>query len=146
MTFHGNSRLSQEEISNIYESPKVMIIPLVILAIGSIFSGLFLVNYFVGSEKDIFWQSSIVIPHHYNHHMPFIQTLIIKFSIAFGVVLAAIMYFYKKEFAKILVKNLNPFYKISLNKWYIDELYDLVLVRPLKKIGSFFWKTRSRGD
>ena len=143
MTFHGNSRVSQEEISNIYESPKVMIIPLVILAIGSIFSGLFFVNYFVGSEKDIFWQSSIVIHHHYNYHMPFIQTLIIKSSIAFGIVLAAIIYFYKKEFAKILMKNLNPIYKISLNKWYIDELYNIIFTKPVFFLASFFWK---RGD
>ncbi len=139
MTFHGNSRVPREIWNNVHESSKVMIIPLVILAVGSIFSGLFFADMFTGSEKEIFWYGSIVIKHDH-HHMPFIQTLIIKLSVAFGIVFAAIIYFYKKELAKTLTSYLNPLYVISQNKWYIDELYTKIFVKPAFFLASFFWK------
>jgi NADH-quinone oxidoreductase subunit L len=75
--------------------------------------------------------------------MPFIQTLIIKSSVACGIVLAAIICFYKKELAKSLASHLSPFYLISLNKWYVDEIYNTIFTKPAFFIASFFWK---RGD
>ena len=57
-----------------------------------------------------------------------------------------ISYYYFISNTKILeeFKNTNsPLYKFLLNKWYIDELYELLFVSPAKKIGSFFWK---KGD
>ena len=59
MTFHGTSKLSDKIFNNIKESPKVMTTPLIILSIGSIFSGYFYANYFVGSEQHNFWLGSI---------------------------------------------------------------------------------------
>ena len=97
MTFHGTSKLSDKIFNNIKESPKVMTTPLVILSIGSIFSGLFLSNYFVGSEQHNFWFGSVIISHEYQQHMPFFQTLIIKLFVSIGIFLAAIIYFYKKD-------------------------------------------------
>ena len=85
MTFHGNSRVSKKIWTQVQESPIVMIIPLIILAIGTIFSGLFLSDFFVGLDKEIFWHGSIVMNNDYNYHMPFIQTLIIKSSVACGI-------------------------------------------------------------
>ena len=75
--------------------------------------------------------------------MPFIQTLLIKSSVACGIVLAAIICFYKKELAKKLTFHLNLLYKLSLNKWYVDELYNIIFVKPAFFLASFFWK---RGD
>ena len=143
MTFHGDTRVSNNIWIHVQESPKIMIIPLVILAVGSVFSGLFLADFFIGSDKQIFWNNSLVINHDYSHHMPFIQTLLIKSSVACGIVLAAIICFYRKEFAKILASNLSLLYLISKNKWYVDEIYDKFFTRPLFFLASFFWK---RGD
>jgi NADH-quinone oxidoreductase subunit L len=143
LTFHGKSRASQEIYAHAHESPKVMIIPLLILAIGSIFSGVFLSEYFIGDKQDLFWHHVIAISHDAHHNLPMIQTLIIKASVALGILMATYIYFYRTNLSKSISHNLDPLYSISLNKWYVDELYNKVLVGPLFKLASFFWK---KGD
>ena len=143
LTFHGDSRGPEEIYSKAHESPFVMIFPLILLAFGSIFSGMFLSEYFIGSKQDIFWQDVIILSHDEHYDMPFIQNLIIKISVALGVLIAAYLYFYNKSLAKKLAFNLDPIYSISLNKWYFDELYHKIFVKPFFKIAYFFWK---KGD
>jgi len=143
MTFHGESRAAENVYNNAYESPIVMTVPLAILAIGSIFSGMLLSNFFIGEKQDIFWNYAIVLAHGETHHMPFVQTLIIKSSVGVGVLIAALIYFYKTNLSKALSDNLYPIYSISLNKWYVDELYNNVFVKPFFYLSSFFWK---KGD
>ena len=143
MTFHGNSNLSQDILDKVKESPKVMIVPLIFLAFGSMFSGLILYDIFIGSEKDNFWFGSIVISHEHLEHLPFIQNLIIKSSVAFGVFIAGFIYFYNKKLSHDLANYFSPLYSISINKWYVDELYDRIFTKPLFFLASFFWK---RGD
>ena len=75
--------------------------------------------------------------------MPFIQTLIIKSSVAMGVLFAAYVYFYREGFSKILSKSFYFLYSISLHKWYVDELYNKIFVKPFFYLASLFWK---RGD
>ena len=143
LTFHGESRVVKNVYNQVHESPKVMTVPLIILAIGSIFSGILLSDFFIGEKQDIFWHYAIVLNHENNYHMPFIQTLIIKSSVGLGVVIAALLYFYKTNLSKPLSENLYPLYSISLNKWYVDEIYHKVLVKPFFYLASFFWK---KGD
>jgi len=140
MTFHGEFKSDHKTYNNIHESPKVMLISLFLLSIGSIFSGMLLSNYFVGDKQDVFWNNSIVLSNDLHYHLPFLQTFIIKSSVAFGVFFAAIIYFYKKSLSKSLAHNLDPLYSISLNKWYIDELYNYIFVKPLYYVSSFIWK------
>ena len=121
----------------------VVVFPLLILALGSIFSGIFLSDFFIGDKQNIFWNNVIVLSRNADHHMPFFQTLIIKLSVAIGILLATLIYFYKEGSSKILAHNLDPLYSISLNKWYVDELYNKVFVKPSFYLASFFWK---RGD
>ena len=143
LTFHGKTRSSREVYNHAHESPMVMIFPLIILAIGSVFSGMILSDYFIGNKQEVFWHHAIVLSHDVHNHMPFIQTLIIKSSVAIGVLFAALIYFYKEGLSKALSYNLNPLYSISLNKWYVDELYNKIFVKPFFHIASFFWK---KGD
>ena len=143
MTFHGTSKLSNKIFNKIKESPKVMITPLVILSAGSIFSGLFLSNYFVGPEQNNFWFGSVIISNEYQHHMPFFQTLIIKLFVSIGIFLAAIIYFYKKDLSTLLAYKFKSLYLISYNKWYVDELFKFIFINPYFFLASFFWK---RGD
>ena len=143
LTFHGNTRSLKAIYDQVHESPKVMTLPLLILAIGSIFSGMILSNYFIGEKQNIFWNQVIILSHHTNHYMPFIQTLIIKSSVAIGILFAAFIYFYKEGSSKSLSHNLDPLYSISLNKWYIDELYNRIFVKPIFYLASLFWQ---KGD
>ena len=143
LTFHGNTRSSLQVYEQAHESPKIMLIPLLILAIGSIFSGIILSDFFIGDKQNIFWNHAIVLTDEIHHHMPFLQTLIVKLSVAIGILLAALIYFYRKDLSKSLSHNLDPLYSISLNKWYIDELYNKIFVKPFFYLASFFWR---KGD
>ena len=143
LTFHGNNRSAAQVYKNVHESPKVMTIPLIILAFGSIFSGIFLADYFIGYKIEIFWHHALILLHENHNYMPFIQTLIIKSSVAIGIVLAALIYFYKKNLSNSLSHHLEPLYSISYNKWYVDELYEKILVKPFFYLATIFWK---RGD
>jgi len=143
MTFHGSSVHVDDTNHQIKESPFVMTLPLAILAIGSIFSGLFLSEYFIGSYKEMFWNSSIVLTQEKNHYMPFVQVFIIKSSVAIGIILAALIYYYYKNSSKFISNKFSFLYLISLNKWYVDELYNIICVRPLFALSKFFWK---KGD
>ena len=145
LTFHGKTRSLNNVYDYMHESPKVMIAPLLLLAVGSIFSGIILSDYFIGDKQDIFWNQVIVLSHEAHHHMPFLQTLIIKSSVAIGVLFAALIYFYKEGSSKIISHNLDPLYSISLNKWYIDELYNKIFVKPFFYLASFFWKKGDEG-
>ena len=142
MTFHGTTRASNDTFNKVNESPKVMTVPLAFLAVGSIFSGVFLSDYFIGSKENDFWYVSLILSHN-DHHLPFLQTLIIKLSVAFGVLSAALVYFYRKELANSLAQSLSLLYSLSFNKWYVDELYNNIFTKSFFYLSSLFWK---RGD
>ena len=78
----------------------------------------FFSEYYIGKFQDVFWNNAIIIHSHSHNYLPFIQTLIIKSSVALGILLAAILYFYNKNIASTLSKNFKTLYLISLNKWY----------------------------
>ena len=143
MTFHGDTKISSELWKKINESSLIMIIPLIILALGSILSGLFLSEFFIGYEKNIFWNKSIVILDNFDRHVPFIQKTITKLSIVAGLLLSIIIYFYNTTLAKKISSKFKFLYLISLNKWYVDELYNIIFVKFSFYLASFFWK---RGD
>jgi NADH-quinone oxidoreductase subunit L len=143
MTFHGQTRSDKKTFDHAHESPLVMTLPLILLAFGSIFAGLLFSNFYIGKMQYSFWGNSIILHESKNHYLPFIQTLIVKSSVAIGVMLAALIYFYKNHLSKNLANNLYPLYSISLNKWYVDELYHSIFIRPYFYLANLFWK---KGD
>jgi len=143
MTFHGKTRSESKIFEGAHESPLVMTFPLVLLAFGSIFVGMFFADYYIGKTQYIFWGESVIIHDGKHYYLPFIQTLIVKSSVAIGVMLAALIYFYKNNLPKNLAHNLDPLYSISLNKWYVDELYNTIFIKPYFLLANLFWK---RGD
>ncbi len=143
-TFHGSYNNKKTPINETHDSPLVMLIPLVFLSIGAIFSGYFFKDIFIGHHSNDFWHSSIFFLNEIKH-----DAIPLWFLLTTPIlVLASIpisFYFYVSN-PKILedFKNTNlPLYNFLLNKWYVDELYEKVFVNPSKKIGSFFWK---KGD
>ena len=111
--------------------------------VNLIFAGIFLVEFYIGDLKEAFWNQSIVLLHAENHHLPFIQTLLIKFSVAIGIIIASIFYFYNQNIASKTSKKFKYLYFISFNKWYVDEIYNFLIVKPYFRISDIFWK---KGD
>ena len=140
MTFHGETRSNNKTFDNAHESPLIMTFPLLLLAFGSIFVGMFFANFYIGKMQYTFWGEAIILQDGKHYYLPFIQTLIVKSSVAIGVVLAALIYFYKKNLSKKLADNLNPLYSISYNKWYVDEIYNYIFIKPYFFLANLFWK------
>jgi NADH-quinone oxidoreductase subunit L len=100
MTFHGETRSDNKTYDHAHESPLVMTLPLALLAFGSIFVGMFFADYYIGKMQYVFWGDSLVVHEGKHYYLPFIQTLIVKSSVAIGVMLAALIYFYKNNLPK----------------------------------------------
>ena len=140
LTFNGPIRVNEKDIPNIHESPNVMLLPLIFLAIGALFSGFFFKDFFIGSAAESFWGHSIALHHHDHHHIPFLIYYAPMMLGFLGLFLAWYMYLKNKTIANNIAKLNEPLYQFLLNKWYFDELYDFIFVRPAKMIGNFFWK------
>ena len=140
LTFNGPIRVNEKDIPNIHESPNVMLLPLIVLAIGALFSGFFFKDFFIGSAAESFWGHSIALHHHDHHHIPFLIYYAPMMLGFLGLFLAWYMYLKNKTIANNIATLNEPLYQFLLNKWYFDELYDFIFVRPAKMIGNFFWK------
>ena len=148
MTFHGKPRASAAVMSHVHESPKIMTVPLFILSVGALFAGVAFYGHFIGHEYDHFWKGALFtgptnnIIHEF-HHVPFLVKAAATIVMILGLVIAYVFYIRKPDLPKKLAEEHPGLYKFLLNKWYMDELYNVVFVRPAMWLGSFFWK---RGD
>ena len=158
MTFHGRARAPADVMSHVHESPNVMLVPLYVLAAGALFAGYF---YFVflGSHHEegvldpayaSFWKGALhtletntVLANF--HDAP----LWVKFSplivMLAGLALAYWFYVVNPKVPRQLAEDHRLLYRFLLNKWYFDELYDVIFVRPAKAIGRFLWKQGDGG-
>ena len=143
LTFHGENRSNNKTYDHAHESPLVMTAPLFILAIGSIFSGIFFADYFIGYYKKEFWDNAILLTESSHKYLPLTQSLISKSAVAIGILVCVLIYSNNLNRAKNLSHNLDPLYSLSKNKWYVDELYHKVFVLTFFKLANFFWK---KGD
>jgi NADH-quinone oxidoreductase subunit L len=143
LTFHGESRASKEVQAHVHESPRSMTIPLMFLAIGAIFAGYVAVDMFFGSED--FWGDSILILDAHQavenaHHAPFWVKAVPSVAGIIGIAIAWWMYMKAKDLPHKLATWNQELYQLLLNKWYFDEIYDAILVRPMKRVGTTLWK------
>jgi NADH-quinone oxidoreductase subunit L len=143
-TFHGSYNNKKINIIEIQESPLVMLIPLLFLGIGSIFIGFLFKETFIGHHSNDFWQTSIFFINEIKHdYVPLWLLLITPILVIISIPLSFYYFIFNTRVIEEIKNNSLPLYKFLLNKWYIDELYDVLFVNPVKKLGSFFWK---RGD
>ena len=142
-TFLGKYNNKSIPIEKTHESPLVMIIPLVILAIGALLAGYFFKDLFIGNNST-FWNESILFLDFVKlENIPLWLIIITPTIITLAIPLTYFLYIKDKTILDG-VKNSNlPLYNFLLKKWYIDEVYDFIFIKPLKKIGVFFWK---KGD
>ena len=140
-TFHGSYNNSKLPIEKTHESPLIMLIPLLFLSIGAILAGVFFKEIFIGHHNNDFWQSSVFFLEEIKHDKIPLWFLLLTPTLV--VVLIPISYYYFVANTSIIedFKKTNaPLYNFLQNKWYIDELYEIIFVKTAKKIGSFFWK------
>ena len=146
MTFHGAPRADAHVMGHVHESPKVMILPLFVLAAGSVFMGYVGFESFVGQKAGEFWGEAIaVLPHHKAleaaHHVPaWVKYLPLVVAFA-GIGLAYVLYMLRPEIPALIAARFQAVYRFLLNKWYFDELYDFLFVRPAFYLGRGFWRT-----
>ncbi|MBA9082255.1 MULTISPECIES: NADH-quinone oxidoreductase subunit L [Bartonella] len=145
MTFHGKPRATVDVMHHVHESPPVMLIPLFVLSVGALFAGMVFQPYFFGDLYDTFWKGALFTSNH-NHILHEAHSVLnwVKWSpftaMVLGFALACLFYIFIPSLPKKLSEFMPAFYRFLYNKWYFDELYDLLFVRPALRIGCFLWK------
>ena len=128
-----------------HESPLPMLIPLGILTLGAVFAGFVFHGGFIDAEAGkAFWANSTLFFNehlmHAMHEVPLWVKLSSTVAMLTGLVVAYVMYQQSKDAPQRLATAFAPLYRFFLNKWYFDELYDAVFVRPAFWFGRLFWK------
>ena len=141
-TFHGTFNNKNISLNELHESPLVMLIPLFILSLGAIFSGIAFKDLLIGTESSVqFWKSSIYfIEPLSSDHPPLWFLLLTPTLVTLSIPISFYMFVKNKQVPEYLASSNEPLYTFLKNKWYFDEFYDFLLVRPSKKIGHYFWK------
>ncbi len=143
LTFYGESRVDPKAAAHIHESPKVMTVPLMALAAGSVLAGWIGVPKLWSIFPDGFrtietWLAGVLgneIEHEPNTGLEWALMLLSVAVAAAGIALAWRLYQKRKPAVEPL-QALGPLYTGSLNKWYVDEAYDAVFVNGLSKGGG----------
>ena len=144
ITFHGKYNNIDLPIEKTHESPLVMLIPLIFLALGALFAGYAFKDLLIGHHYLDFWKKSIFFIKETEHlDLPFWLLLSTPVLVVIAIPLSYYLYVKNTDILSGLKKLNEPLYNFLLNKWYFDELYETIFVKPLKLIGLFFWK---KGD
>jgi NADH-quinone oxidoreductase subunit L len=128
-----------------HESPLVMLAPLAVLALGATFAGTAFRYLFIGGGHEGFWRSSLFLGQE-NHileemeHVPVLISLSPSLFMLGGLAIAYYMYLVDRTAPARLANAFPAIYRFLLNKWYFDELYDFLFVRPAFAVGRAFWK------
>ena len=149
MTFYGNSRMDPHVEQHAHESPRVMTVPLIILA------GLAIIGGYIGLPKALGggnWFEHFLAPAlggsesvsaEVSHVPQSLEYLLMFSSIiaaAIGIYIAYNFYIAKPERPKKLAEKFSGLYNVVLNKYYVDELYNYVIIQPLIMLAQFLWK------
>ncbi len=157
MTFFGKCRIKEGAEKHLHESPMVIVIPLIVLAllsivggyigvpklIGDVFGGIpnYLEHYLepVFANANAYMQANT----HAEHHSHAVEWGLMGFSVLvalIGISIAAMLYLVNPELPKKFTSAFPALHRAVYNKWYIDELYDFLIVNPCKSLGNFLWK------
>jgi NADH-quinone oxidoreductase subunit L len=143
-TFHGTPH-DAHHYEAAHESPKVMLIPLAVLAFGSIAAGWPFLSIFKGDGVGAFFGESLKFGAG-NHvledteHLPLLISLAPTVMMIGGFLVAYQFYIRRPDIPAALARDQRPLYEFLLNKWYFDEIYDFLFVRPAMRLGRLLWK------
>jgi NADH-quinone oxidoreductase subunit L len=143
-TFHGEPH-DRHHYEAAHESPKVMLIPLALLAIGAIVAGWPFVSIFTGHDVGEFFRESLKFGSGNNiledmEKLPLLTSLTPTVMMIGGFLVAWQFYIRRPDIPVGLARDQHVLYEFLLNKWYFDEIYDFLLVRPAIWLGRLFWK------
>lgn len=145
LTFFGDFRGTHEQKHHLHESPFNMTLPLIVLAVLSIVAGYANFPAIFGGKhylqtylSPIFADSLVRVPsHHLDHHTEIILMGVSVFCVLISIGVAYSMYISKKSVPVAEGESLSPIHKLIYNKYYVDEIYDVVFVKPLYALSSF---------
>ena len=146
VSFHGEPRADAQTMRHAHESPWVMRVPLLVLAVGAAVFGYLGYDYFVGAGAAGFWKAAILVLPQDNSlaavdRVPsLIRYLPLLFGLA-GLATAYVFYVADRRIPLRLVAHYRGLYLFLLNKWYFDELYDWAFVRPAFLLGDGLWRS-----
>ena len=141
-TFHGDYNNKIISKSSMHESPFVMLLPLFVLAFGSIFAGFIFKDIFISnSSSQIFWLDSIkFLEPLSNEHPPLWFLYLTPFLVVITIPISYFLFVKYKNVSNYILEINQPLYEFFKNKWYFDEIYNFIFVKPIMKIGYFLWK------
>ncbi|MBX7146971.1 MAG: NADH-quinone oxidoreductase subunit L, partial [Alphaproteobacteria bacterium] len=142
ITFHGKAQFGHEV--HPHESPLSMLLPLVGLSVGALFAGYIFHEFFVGHENAVFWQetlknSNALFGAEHSHLPEWVKWAPLAVGIL-GILLAYLCYMVFPQLPKFFTQSFSWLHRFVYNKWYVDELYEFIFVKPAFKIGNFLWK------
>jgi len=145
LTFHGKPRADAHTMAHVHESPPVMTVPLILLAVGAVFAGAIFYEPFVGHHFQDFWRAAIrIAPENQAmeaaHHVALWVKLLPVLMGVSGIATAYLLYMAFPAVPGQLAERFRGVYLFLLNKWYFDELYDRLFVRPAMRLGEMLWK------
>jgi NADH-quinone oxidoreductase subunit L len=148
LTFHGQFRGNPEVFAKVHESPPVMTVPLIALAFGAAFGGM--IGLPLIDPSMAIWANSIFVLPANNvleaaHHVPALIHYLPLILALTGAAIAFAMYILRPEWPAVVADRLRPLYVFLVHKWYFDELYDFLFVRPAKWLGYNLWQRGDRG-
>jgi len=144
-TFHGKYNNKESNLNSIHDSPMIMLIPSLFLAIGAIVAGVLFKDIFIGFNSPEFWTSSILFLQSFHHdHPPYWLVIVTPLLVTISIPLSYYLFVKNKNILKYFILKNKNLYNFLINKWYFDELYNLIFVEPIKKIGLFLWKKGDR--
>jgi NADH-quinone oxidoreductase subunit L len=137
-TFHGSYNNKSIKIEETHESPLVMLLPLIILSIGAIFAGFIFKELFFDTS---FWGNSIFFLEPLSEEHPPIWFLsLTPILVCSSIPISYYLFVKNKDLPNSIVEINKPLYNFLVNKWYFDELYEILFIKPSKTIGLFLWK------
>jgi NADH-quinone oxidoreductase subunit L len=152
MTFHGRYRGGDHhdgdhhgvKLEDVHEPARTMLVPLGVLAAGALLAGVGFVHFFIGGGAEAFWRGAVALAfgHHgeSEHSLPLIVEFAPLLFTGLGFGIAYYFYIVRPELPAKLAARRGLLYTFLYRKWYFDELYDVLLVRPALKLGRFLWK------
>jgi NADH-quinone oxidoreductase subunit L len=150
LTFHGEPRADPHTMAHVHESPPVMTVPLILLAVGAVVAGAIFYEPFVGHDFQGFWRAAIrIAPENQAmeaaHHVALWVKLLPVLMGVSGIALAYLLYMAFPAVPGQLAERFRGVYLFLLNKWYFDELYNRLFVRPAMQLGEMLWKGGDSG-
>ena len=145
LTFHGTPRADARTMDHVHESPASMTVPLMLLAAGAVLAGFVFNAQLVGEQWQAFWGAAIHngpanhVLHDMHNVATWVKLLPAIVGIA-GIALAYALYMGAPHIPGQLATQFAGLYRFLLNKWYFDELYDRIFVKPTLSLARTFWQ------